>query len=101
MTPQGPHKLLHGHKQRHKLSYECKIHSYDGRNGHKLLYEYDEISYDAIVLRRTIVRQLVGPSYNRMCKPVLTLMRNYNASLLGILSRLECSSLSPSSAPYT
>ena len=46
------------HKQRHKLtqaivrksSYECKIQSYDGRNGHKLSYEYDgsydEISYD-------------------------------------------------------
>jgi hypothetical protein len=39
-----------GTSYRTKSSYECKIHSYDGRNGHKLSYEYDgsydEISYD-------------------------------------------------------
>ena len=44
---QGRHKLSGPHKQRHKLSYECKIHSYDGRNGYKLSYKF----------LRTIVRR--------------------------------------------
>ena len=64
---QGRHKLSYHHKQRHKLSYECKIHSYDGRNGHKLSYEF----------RRTIIRQLMAisntftlilRSYDSLCR---------------------------------
>src|SRR3569833_758556 len=72
-----------GTSYRTKSSYECKIHSYEGRNGHKLSYEFRTMpsycvvrSYDSLWrFRRTLtlilrsyddfVRQLVGLSYFR------------------------------------
>ena len=60
-----------GTSYRTKSSYKCKIHSYDGRNGHKLSYEFRTMpsycvrSYDSLWrFRRTFT--LILRSYDRL-----------------------------------
>src|SRR6185312_14482485 len=63
-----------GTSYRTKSSYECKIHSYDGRNGHKLSYEFGTMpsycvvrSYDNLWrFRHTLT--LILRSYDSLCR---------------------------------
>uniref|UniRef100_A0A914DBR2 Glucosylceramidase n=1 Tax=Acrobeloides nanus TaxID=290746 RepID=A0A914DBR2_9BILA len=54
-----------GTSYRTKSSYECKIHSYDRRNGHKLSYEFRRTaSYDRTTACGNFVVLLVERSYD-------------------------------------
>uniref|UniRef100_A0A914EL84 SSD domain-containing protein n=1 Tax=Acrobeloides nanus TaxID=290746 RepID=A0A914EL84_9BILA len=75
-----------GTSYRTKSSYECKIHSYDGRNGHKLSYEFRTMPRTASYDRTTACGDFVvplRPSYFRTiaCVVLVATLINPDARL--------------------